>query len=64
MLKQPNLKSLGLYISVIQDRPERGAFSMFVNMFKNSSTIREKFENYIYPINAIITLTLMCDVVG
>ena len=39
MLKGPVLKSLGLYILVFQDRPDRGAFNMFKNMFENSFTI-------------------------
>ena len=36
MLKQPRLKSSGLSISVLQDRPDRGALNMFINMFKKN----------------------------
>ena len=33
MLKGPALKSSGLYISVFQDRNNRGAVNMFKNMY-------------------------------
>ena len=42
MLKQPSLKSSGLYISVFQDRPDKGALNMFKTMLENSSFIRKR----------------------
>ena len=46
---QPGLISLGLYISVFQDRPNRGDFYIFKNMFENN----KKVENAMCPINVI-----------
>ena len=36
MLKAPALKSLGLYILGLQDRPDRGSLHMFQNVFEKS----------------------------
>ena len=36
MLNGPGLKFFGLYILFFQDKPNRGAFNMFKNMFEKS----------------------------
>ena len=44
MLKKTSLKSSVLYISVFQDRPQRGAFNMFENMFEKSFKIKVRLQ--------------------
>ena len=48
MLKAPHLKSLGLYISGFQDRPNKGRLICSKYMSDKSSKIRKKVKNGIF----------------
>ena len=62
MLKGPGLKSLGLYIYVFQDRPDRGRKNMFKNMFEKGYKITKKVKNDIcYSI--VMVMVMNCNII-
>ena len=61
MLKAPLINSSDLYISGLQDRPDRG-LTYILKYVRKSSEVRKKFENGIVLTNVgSITVELVCQ---